>query len=367
MFGLITCLQGFVTSYSGLLATRFFLGFFETGVFPGCFYLLAMWYRREESQKRFTFFFLSTALAGAFGGLLASAIGKLDGSGGKLAWRWIFIIEGAITCVLAIGGYWLIPDFPEDTKWLSAEEREWVKERLRNDVGGSGKAQPPIKLKDLKVLFTDYKFFTGAFMYFGFLVSAYGFAYFAPTIIRAWNFSPIQTQLRTVPIWGVAWIAAMAISIASDRLRHRFLFVIVPIIVAIIGFIILLTVHDKTSVQYFATFLALGGTFSATPVCVCWFSTNIAGHNRRALGSAFQIAFGNFGGVIATFIFLAKDAPQYTMGYSISLACLFISLVTATIFFVGITKENKDREEGKAGIVGDEDAGDLSRDFRYIR
>lgn len=44
----------------------------------GCFYLLGMWYKRSEAQKRFTFFFASTSLAGAFGGLLASAIGKSE-------------------------------------------------------------------------------------------------------------------------------------------------------------------------------------------------------------------------------------------------------------------------------------------------
>ena len=37
-----------------------------------------MWYKRSEAQKRFTFFFASTSLAGAFGGLLASAIGKSE-------------------------------------------------------------------------------------------------------------------------------------------------------------------------------------------------------------------------------------------------------------------------------------------------
>lgn len=42
-----------------------------------------MWYRREEAQKRYTFFFASTTLAGAFGGLLASAIGKMQGLRGK--------------------------------------------------------------------------------------------------------------------------------------------------------------------------------------------------------------------------------------------------------------------------------------------
>lgn len=85
--------QGLVQNYAGLLATRyaqnhrwgwdaklivprFFLGLFETGMFPGCFYLLSMWYKRDESQKRYSLFFSSTSLAGAFGGLLASAIGK---------------------------------------------------------------------------------------------------------------------------------------------------------------------------------------------------------------------------------------------------------------------------------------------------
>lgn len=82
-------LQGFVQNYSGLLATRFFLGVFETGMFPGAFYLIGMWYRRHEAQKRYSFFFSSTTLAGAFGGLLASAIGKMDGVRGYMGWRWI--------------------------------------------------------------------------------------------------------------------------------------------------------------------------------------------------------------------------------------------------------------------------------------
>ena len=35
LFGLTTLLQGLVQNYSGLIATRFFLGLFETGMFPG--------------------------------------------------------------------------------------------------------------------------------------------------------------------------------------------------------------------------------------------------------------------------------------------------------------------------------------------
>lgn len=91
-FGLVTICQGLVTNWSGLLATRFFLGLTETGMFPGSFYLIGMWYKRSEAQKRYSFFFGSTSLAGAFGGLLASAIGKMDGMRGYHGWRWIFIL-----------------------------------------------------------------------------------------------------------------------------------------------------------------------------------------------------------------------------------------------------------------------------------
>src|ERR1700710_2778390 len=55
------------------------------------FYLIGMWYRRHEAQRRYSFFFSSTTLAGAFGGLLASAIGKMDGMRGYSGWRWIFV------------------------------------------------------------------------------------------------------------------------------------------------------------------------------------------------------------------------------------------------------------------------------------
>ena len=137
LFGLVTICQGLVHNWSGLLATRFFLGLAETGMFPGSFYLIGMWYKRSEAQKRYSFFFGSTSLAGAFGGLLASAIGKMNGMRGYLGWRWIFIlgiplspfvvlprgthtdsgIEGVLSCVVSFALYFMIPDFPEEAKW----------------------------------------------------------------------------------------------------------------------------------------------------------------------------------------------------------------------------------------------------------
>jgi MFS family permease len=60
-----------------------------------------MWYRREESQKRITFFYSAVTLAGAFGGLIATGIGHMDHLRDHRAWRWVFIVgESALFGIL---------------------------------------------------------------------------------------------------------------------------------------------------------------------------------------------------------------------------------------------------------------------------
>lgn len=48
----------------------------------------------EDSQA---LFFSAASIAGAFSGLLAFAIAKMDGIGNLEGWRWIFILEGIVT------------------------------------------------------------------------------------------------------------------------------------------------------------------------------------------------------------------------------------------------------------------------------
>ena len=80
--------QGFVTSFAGLVVCRFLLGCFEAGLAPGwflsdsqsveehalliaigCAYIIGMYYKRYEMQKRFTVYNTAGIIAGAFGGV----------------------------------------------------------------------------------------------------------------------------------------------------------------------------------------------------------------------------------------------------------------------------------------------------------
>jgi MFS family permease len=116
---------------------------------------MGMWYKRSEAQKRFSLFFSSTTLAGAFGGLLASAIGNMDGLRGYHGWRWIFILEGVLTCIVASVWYHVIPGFPEEVNWLNEEERAFVQAKLAKDVGKSSYRVKSLGLRDVLDVFKD--------------------------------------------------------------------------------------------------------------------------------------------------------------------------------------------------------------------
>jgi hypothetical protein len=78
----------------------------------------------------------------------------MDYMRGYRGWRWVFILEGVLTCVVALAWFFAIPDFPEDVKWLNEEEREYMKVKLAKDVGDSAH-DVPITFKDGLAVFKD--------------------------------------------------------------------------------------------------------------------------------------------------------------------------------------------------------------------
>ncbi|KAK3111830.1 hypothetical protein LTR53_012520 [Teratosphaeriaceae sp. CCFEE 6253] len=110
LWGIVTICEGLVRTKEQLWAMRALLGLFEAGFFPGCMYLISMYYKRYENQWRFNIFFTGSILAGSFSGLLAYATAHMDGTAGYAGWRWIFILKGLVTSVVALASKWFIVD-----------------------------------------------------------------------------------------------------------------------------------------------------------------------------------------------------------------------------------------------------------------
>lgn len=131
IWGALTCCMAAIKDYEHLVVLRIFVGVFEAGFAPAMLLLMSSWYKREEQSKRFGIYISAAILSGAFGGLLAGAItGGLEGAAGYRGWRWLFIVEGAATIVVAMMSYLILPDFPSTSSRLSERERAIACARL---------------------------------------------------------------------------------------------------------------------------------------------------------------------------------------------------------------------------------------------
>jgi hypothetical protein len=281
-------------------------------------------------------------------------------------------------------------DFPETAKFLTEPERAAVRRRLVEDVGGSA-YEVKYSWSSVGSVFRDCersvwqacevrltgrnadKIFLGALMYLGCIVPAYSYAYFAPSIIKGLGYSAVSAQLHSVPPWVASFGLAMALAALSDRVRHRCVFGLAAAALGLAGFAVLLA-HPPVHVQYAALFLAAAGVYAAMPIFIGWFATNLSGHLRRGVGAAFQIGFGNIGGIVASYLFPAHDAPRYTTGYAVSAAALVVAMGAAVAYYAVCRAQNAAREARVAAGERDDDLtpkerelqGDLSLHYRYL-
>lgn len=94
----------------------------------------------RDLASRVSYFYCASALSGAFSGLLAGAIARLDGSAGNHGWQWIFIVEGAVTVVLGLACLGLLIDSPNlSRRWLDSEEIRFLE--LQAFIKQGGKPQ----------------------------------------------------------------------------------------------------------------------------------------------------------------------------------------------------------------------------------
>lgn len=344
-WGVVTICQGVVKTQGQLVACRFLLGIFEAGFVPGCTYLISMYYKRHELQWRFNLFFSASILSGAFSGLLAYAIANMSGIRGYKGWRWIFIIEGLATVFIGFACWFLIVDWPEQAKFLSPEERALLVRRISDDNGEA--RMDRLDRTAAKRVFSDWKIYCGTFMYMGVLTTGYAGSFFIPTIVKALGFTSTAAQVRTIPIYVVACACALTTAVVTDKLRHRYAFTILGVLVSTIGYALLLCgSRIATGVQYFALFLVVSGGYICQPVVIIWVQNSVAGHYKRSVASAVMIGFGNTGGIIASNVFITSEAPRYPTGYGTSLGLLWLTGVLCTVFFFGLRAENKRRDRG---------------------
>ncbi|KAF5002528.1 hypothetical protein FGRMN_293 [Fusarium graminum] len=367
LWGISTMGMGLVKNIQGLIACRVLLGIFEAGIVPGCVYLISMYYQRYEVQWRMSLFFSASIIAGAFSGLLAFAIAKMHDVGGLEAWRWIFILEGLLTIVCGVAARWWIPDWPETASFLTDEDRSRLVARLAEDVGDA--RMDHLNKAAWKRILTDWKILLGTLAYLGILNNGYAGSFFIPTILREMGYAAERAQLLTIPVYVMATIGCLSAAYLADRLRHRYSFTICGVVIATVGYALLLCQnHVPTGARYFSLFMMVTGGYITQPVLLGWLSNTVSGHYKRSISSAVQIGLGNIGGIIASNVFIAHEAPQYWTGLGVSLGMLWVCGISCTLFYFLAKRENNKRDRGERDHrLSEDDAMNLGDDHPHWR
>lgn len=190
-------------------------------------------------------------------------------------------------------------------------------------------------------------------MYLGGANTGYSGAFFNPTILKQLGWTSVKAQVYSIPIYCVAAVANVATGFLSDHLHHRYAFCILGVCIATVGWALLLAQRSvPVAARYAALYLVTMGNFITSPLTLIWMTNNLGGHYKRGIGAAMQVALGNIGGIIASNIYITNQAPTYPVGFGTSLALQWLTALACTVFFVGLMRENKKREQGK-------------RDYRY--
>ncbi|KAL4954229.1 major facilitator superfamily domain-containing protein [Aspergillus filifer] len=377
-WGIVMTLMGIVQNYHGLLIARLFLGVAEAGLYPGIAYYITLWYPRHLAQYRQAFFFSAASIAGAFSGILAWAIAKMDGVANYAGWRWIFILEGILTVLVGAIAPFTMYDFPETAKFLTDEERKYVIFALRNQTNGNDAFREEVveetaKFRGKYVLdaLRDWQIYVALFMYWGITCPLYGISFFLPSIIKDLGYTSSTAQLLTVPIYITAAVVAVGGAWLSDRYKKRSPFILFFMSLIAIGFIIVLASSDRgvPGVVYFGVFVAVVGIYPAFPGNVTWVSVNLAGDYKRAAGMAMHIGLGNLAGAMASNFYREQDAPKYTLGHALELGFCVVGMVAVLILRFSYKRINKKRDAMDiSGRDGYEMAklGDRSPLFRYM-
>lgn len=344
-FGILTTCTAFVTNFSTLCAVRFLLGIFESGMMPSLVFFLSRWYRQSELTFRVSLFIISAALAGAFGGLLASAILRLDSLGGLHSWRMIFAIEGIATSVVGIICFFALPDRPETALWLSPKEKELARSRLKSERIAVTELVDQFSWKKMRLGIFNPVVLPTAVLFLLDSITVHGVSFFLPTIVK--TIFPHQTvanqQLLTVPPYVVGAISCAATSYVSWRVNRRSIFMIFCAPLTVVGYAMFLATTNP-GVRYGATFLPFLGIFTYGALTNSHVAANVVSDTARSSAIATNVMLSNVGGLISTWAFVAKDSPNYHIGNGLNLAAQATMILIAAASYFWAKRDNRRRE-----------------------
>jgi predicted MFS family arabinose efflux permease len=277
-------------------------------------------------------------------------LSQLKGKANMTGWRWIFCLEGVLTCLVGVVGYWLLVDFPDSKRknwsFLGQNERNWIVSRIAHDRGDA--KVEPFNLRKFLGAGSDWKIWCYALIFFNSTTMTYSLAYTGPILLMAnMGFSVAEAQCLSAPPYVFAGIVMFATAWLGDKYRVRGPVIIINMVLALIG-LPLMGWHSKPGVQFLGMFFVTAGANSNIPAVMSFQANNLRGQWKRAFCSSTMVGFGGIGGIAGSLVFREQDKPTgYKPGMYACIACAALNIILVLICDLEFKRQNAKADRGE--------------------
>lgn len=334
-WGVVAVASAFVQNATQLYVLRFLLGVAEAGFFPGIIVYLTYWFRRKELATTVALFTSAIPVSYIIGAPLSTWIMDHVHWFGWSGWRWMLVLEGLPAVVGGIACFFYLTDRPQDARWLSEPEKNWILGELENDR----KARPAAAHLNTWKVISNPRVLYLSFIYFVYQCGSLGVGYWMPQIIKGFSTSLSHTQVGLIAMipYLVATIAMVMWSHRSDRKDERRLHSALPLALAALamlgtGFLSNPLASITMICLTLAGLYAFKSPFWALPTLFLTRST-------AAVSIAVINSIGNLGGFVGPFAigYIKGQGYPATTGLYLLAGLLLISFLMT--YFIRI-KEN---------------------------
>jgi MFS transporter, ACS family, tartrate transporter len=322
-WGIVAMLTGFVHTVHQLYLVRFLLGLAEAGYFPGMALYLTYWFPQREQARALAFLVAAIPVATMLGAPVSGVILDHVHWLGISSWRWLLILEGMPAVVCGALTYVLLPSRPQEAKFLTLEEKEWI----RAELGREEQQKLEERRYSVRQALASGRVWHLVLIYFGMTTGNYALQSWTPQLVKSLSSHCSNSMIGLlVTIPNLVGMAVMIIvSRSSDRKLERRYHAAIPAIVAA-GALVLLGATRSPFYSLVLISLLAAGVYSCFGPFWTLPSEFLTGYSAAA-GIALINSIGNLGGFAGPYVIgtIATKTGNLYAGLAVAGVTLFIS------------------------------------------